>query len=168
MIERWAEWRVAPLCLKEWASPTLDSHAQPSCFYCHLLKLAAHPFTHMSEPAASRNVTGTFVNINNYSACIPKLLTSALPSPPSVRAAMCVCRRKVLQRPCTTMCNSTEKQWHSQIIRFTLERFFSCSSASLCEDLSCEWADETVRPVWPSGNAGRTAGWGGGSERRWK
>lgn len=85
-IECRAEWRAAPSSLKEWASPTLDSHAQPSCFYCHLLKLAAHPFTHMSEPAASRKVTGTFVNINNYSVCIPKLLTSALQSPLSVRA----------------------------------------------------------------------------------
>lgn len=118
-----AEWRVAPSRLKEWASPTLDSHAQPSCFYCHLLKLAAHPFTHMSEPAASRSVTGTFVNINNYSACIPELLTSPLQSPLSVRADARVCRRKVLQQPCTTMCNSTEKQWHSQRIRIALEMF---------------------------------------------
>lgn len=119
MIERRAEWRVAPLRLKEWASPTLDSHAQPSCFYCHLLKLAAHPFTHMSEPAASRNVTGTFVNINNYSACIPKLLTSALPSPLSVRAAMCMCRRKVLQLPCTTMC-----KFHRETMTFSKNLFY--------------------------------------------
>lgn len=62
----WLSARAAALCsLSEGAKPALDSHAQPSSSYCHLLKLPAHPFTHMSALTAAHKQAGTFVYINN-------------------------------------------------------------------------------------------------------